>query len=218
MPRINPQSVRLVDAFKIRHTIDPDFAMFHGHSTAINKYYMPKYYIPLGEWWLDVRLKEEKDFLMRLEAVERPKNIKQGLEAKKYIAGKMLKKGTIPNFVIKKEWHLGYHLVMVDGAVVRGYIDPEFTQGGHEVVYPYIPGGEVWIEKALHPKEVPFVLQHEVLERKLMLKGKSYDVAHEYAIVSEKEMRRAHGGFYPLDEKYPWGKLTDDQIRKKYYV
>lgn len=218
MSRIELSSVRLVDGFKIRHTLDPDFVSLHCHSIAINKYYVPKYYIPEGEWWLDVRLKDERDFFVRAESIDRPLYLKQGQQFKKYLQKKLLKKKSIPNFITKKEWHLHYRLVMVDGAIIRQYIDPEFTQGGHDLVYSYVPRGEIWIEKVLHPKEVPFVLHHEVVERKFMLKGKSYDVAHEYAVVAEKEMRRAHGGFYPLDEDYPWSKLTDDQIRAKYYV
>lgn len=218
MPKIDPSSVRLVDAFKIRHTLDADFGAFYCHSTAINKYYMPKYYIPEGEWWLDVCLKDEKDFFLRLDSISRPRNIKQGLGIKNYLKRKFIKKGTIPTFIMKKEWHLNYRLVLVDGAIIRQYIDPEFTQGGHDLVYSYVPRGEIWIEKALNPKEVPFVVHHETVEYKLMRKGKSYEIAHEYAVVAEKEMRRAHGGFYPLDENYPWSKLTDDQIRKKYYV
>ncbi len=218
MPRIDPQSVRLVDGFKIRQTLDPDFSTLHCHCTAINKYFMPKYYIPEGEWWLDARLKDEKDFFERAESIDRPKNVKAGLEFRTYLRKKLLKKGSIPNFVVKKEWHLSHRLVLVDGRIIRQYVDPEFTQGGHEFVYPYVPKGEIWIERALHPKEIPFVLHHEIVERKLMRRGKNYDMAHEYATVAEKEMRRAHGGFYPLDEQYPWNKFTDDQIRKKYYA
>ncbi len=192
--------------------------MLHCHSTALNKYYMPKYYIPKGEWWLDARLKDEKDFLIRVESIDRPAKIKTGSEFRAYTKKQLLEKGPIPAFVQRTERRFGYRVVYVDGRVIRRYVDPEFTQGGHEVVYSYVPKGQVWIENALDPKEMPYVLHHEIVERKLMLRGKSYDIAHEYATVAEKEMRRAEGGFYPLDEKYPWSKLTDDQIRKKYYV
>jgi hypothetical protein len=218
MSYIDPKSIRFVDGFKIRNTLDPDFAMLHTHSTAIQKYYMPKYYIPKGEWWLDVRMKEEMDFLVKVESVDRPKWIRAGSSFRLYLRKKLLKKGSIPNFVHRKEWRLGYRLVMVDGSIIRLYVDPEFTQGGHDIVYPYVPKGEIWVEKNLHPKEIPFVLHHEITERKLMLRGKNYDIAHEYGTTAEKDMRRAHGGFYPMDENYPWTKLIDDQIRKKYYV
>ncbi len=215
---IDPASVRLVDAFKIRHTLDPDFTTFHCRSLEINKYYMPKYYIPEGEWWLDFRLKDEKDFFLKLESIERPKHIAQGTMFHKYIAKRMLIPGPIPDFIERREWHLTFRLVIVDGSIVRKYIDPEFTQGGHHLVYSYIPKGEVWIEKAVRPKELPFVLNHELVERRYMARGKSYDIAHEYATAAEKDLRRQHGGFYPVDDYYPWSKLTQKQILQKYYV
>ncbi|MBI5369846.1 hypothetical protein HZA85_01460 [Candidatus Uhrbacteria bacterium] len=218
MPRIDPSLVRLVDAFKIRQTLDPDFSALHCHSTAIHKYYTPKYYIPQGEWWLDVRLKDEMDFFLKSEAIVHPKTIKTSADFHEYLKAKLCKKGPIPNFRVKTHWRLGSRIVLVDGKVVRQYLDPEFTQGGHEKVYRYVPKGEIWIECALHPKEIPFAIHHETIERKMMFKGKSYDIAHEYATAAEKEMRRAYGGFYPLDDHYPWSKLTDDQIREKYYV
>lgn len=218
MSYINHLSVRLVDGFKIRHTLDPDFASMHCHSTAINKYYMPKYYIPENEWWLDFRLKDEIKFFLKLESIGRSKNIKNGISFREYLKKRLLKKGQIPNYILRKELHLTYRLVIVDGAVIRMYLDPEFTQGGHDLVYSYIPKGEIWIEKAIHPKEIPFILRHEIIERKMMTRNKGYDVAHEYATAVEKDLRRQCGGFYPLDEKYPWSKFTDDEIRQKYYV
>lgn len=218
MPKINPKSVRLVDGFRIRHTLDPDFASFHCHSTAITKYYMPKYYIPKGEWWLDVRLKEELDFFLRLESIDRPQTAKSGSAFRLYLRKRLFKKDAVPDYVQKKEWGWGYRLVIVDGAVIRQYVDPEFTQGGHDLVYSYIPKGEIWIEQAVDSEERPFILQHELVERKLMSRGKIYDSAHEYATAAEKDLRRQHGGFYPVDNHYPWVRLSDEEIRNKYYV
>lgn len=215
---IDPASVKLVDAFKIRQTLDPDFSTLHCHSVDINRYYMPKYYIPEGEWWLDHRLKDEKDFFIKLDSIERPKHISQGTMFRKFLAKRMLKTGPVPDFVERREWHLTFRLVIVDGSIIRQYVDPEFTQGGHHLVYTYIPKGEIWIEKAVRPKEQPFILNHELIERKLMLRGMPYDTAHEYATASEKDLRRKHGAFYPLEDYYPWSKLTSKEIIAKYYV
>lgn len=215
---IDPSSVRLVDAFRIRQTLDPDFSSFHSHSMGINKYYMPKYYIPEGEWWLDHRLKDEKDFFLMLESIERPKHIAPGTMFRMYLAKRLIKSGPVPDFVERREWHLTFRLVIVDGSILRQYVDPEFSQGGHHLVYSYIPKGEVWIEKAVRPKELPSVLNHELVERRYMARGKSYDTAHEYATAAEKDFRRQHGGFYPMEDYYPWSKLTDKQIRERYYV
>ncbi len=212
-----PFLIKLVDGFKIRHTLDPDFSNFHGSSTSIRQF-APKYYIPKGEYWLDVRVKDEQDFFIRAELITRPKHIKPGLAFRAYIKEKLCIRGAVPTFRKHEKQMRGYRLVMVDGKVIRQYLDPEFTYGGHDLVYPYIPKNEVWIETAMHPKEISFYVHHELVERTLMAKGISYDVAHEHATVAEKQMRRAHGGFYPGDEGNPWAKLTDAEIRNKYYV
>lgn len=217
MPFIHPSSVKLVDGFKIRNTIDPDFGIFHKHSCRAGGY-ASKFYIPQGEWWLDVLAENEREFLLSVESIETG-NL-HGHHLRSYLKQKIILPGPIPKFIVKKERRRNLKLLFVDGSIVRKYLDPEFILGGHDLTYPsYIPKGEVWLEVNINKKEVPFIFEHEFLERTLMSKGKSYDIAHEYGTCIEKETRRLAGiGCYPGDEKYKWKHLTNEEIAEKYYL
>jgi|GEM_PF-840501 len=220
MQKIDPSSVRLVDGFKIRCTMDSDFAIFHCHSTSASLF-CPKYYIPQGEWWLDERFRAEKGFLIKAENLEfsRPASIRREPTRRLYVKQHMIERGKIPPFVLRKERRRGVHVMIVDGSIVRRHIDPEFVFGGHDFVYSYIPKGQIWLEDCMNPKEIPFVFEHEFLERRLMSKGKDYDNAHEYATIADREARRRFGiGCFPGDAKYLWARMPNKDIAKKFYV
>lgn len=70
---------------------------------------------------------------------------------------------------------------LVRGDLVRSLFYPDFTQGGHDKVYKFVPKGEVWIDDDLFIKERVFVIIHELFERALMAKGMTYNKAHERA-------------------------------------
>jgi hypothetical protein len=55
----------------------------------------------------------------------------------------------------------------------------DFTEGGHDHVYEFVPENEVWIDNDLEEAERPYVLLHELHERNLMSKGWTYSRAHE---------------------------------------
>ncbi|MBI4714036.1 hypothetical protein HY771_02530 [Candidatus Uhrbacteria bacterium] len=143
-----------------------------------------------------------------------------GHHLRSYLKQKILLQGPIPKFVVRKEKRRNLRLVFVDGAIIRKYMDPEFILGGHDLIYPtYIPKGEIWLEASMNKKEIPFIFEHELLERTLMSKGKNYDIAHEYGTSIEKETRRlAKVGCYPGDADYKWRHLTNEEITKKYYL
>jgi hypothetical protein len=56
----------------------------------------------------------------------------------------------------------------VSGQRVRDNIDINFTIAGHDKVYPYIPKGQVWIERGVSKRERPLIALHELTERHLM--------------------------------------------------
>jgi hypothetical protein len=68
---------------------------------------------------------------------------------------------------------------VVNGEIVRNIYFIDFTEGGHNKVYNFIPDNEVWIDDDIFPDERKFVLLHEMHERYLMSKGVSYDNAHQ---------------------------------------
>jgi hypothetical protein len=67
---------------------------------------------------------------------------------------------------------------IVSGALVRDLYFIDFTEGGHDFVYSFVPVNEIWLDDDLSERERKFVLLHEIHERNLMAKGWSYDKAH----------------------------------------
>ena len=126
----------------------------------------------------------------------------------------------IPEFVVSKEERGDKIIVMVNGAMVRLYLDPEFVVGGHNYVYDYIPKGEIWIDSVMEDtRELPYYITHEITEYDLMAKGKDYEAAHDFANAAEKEHRRSDGvAIYPFEPNYPWKKITNDELAKEFYV
>jgi hypothetical protein len=74
---------------------------------------------------------------------------------------------------------------IVNGEIVRDLYFLDFTEGGHNKVYPFVPIDEIWIDDDLSKSELKFVLLHEAYERNLMSQGLVYDEAHKKA--SEQE-------------------------------
>lgn len=67
---------------------------------------------------------------------------------------------------------------IVDGKMVRDYIDTRFCHGGHDLVYEYIPDKHVWIDNTTVPNEWQYLIVHELLERNKMEMGEEYSEAH----------------------------------------
>jgi len=66
----------------------------------------------------------------------------------------------------------------------------EFVEGGHDLVYDWLPKHEVWIDNALSTEEYTPVIIHELYERELMKKGIPYSKAHKRANLVELRGRR----------------------------
>ena len=84
----------------------------------------------------------------------------------------------------------GVAVWIVNGRFVRSVFDIDFTAGGHDHVYEFVPQGEVWIDGDIVEKERGFVLLHELHERNRMAKGDPYSTAH--ADSSRIEFRCRH--------------------------
>ena len=83
---------------------------------------------------------------------------------------------------------------IVDGNLVRSYYKTDYTEGGHGYVYPWVPRPEIWIDDGVDRREVPFIVCHEYLERRLMRDRKiEYDTAHEIASRLEFDIRKTAG-------------------------
>lgn len=197
-----PKKIKIifVDGYNIRNTIDPDFTILHLHSLGG---FAPKFYIPKNEIWIERRLRDEADFLIKHERrTARLMKNKTYHEARE-ILKKDIKPGAIPTFIKSEEVTKdGIVIKFVDGGIVRRHLDPEFALGGHGYVYDYVPKKEIWIDAKMDPREYKYTLLHELTEREKMRKGESYDNAHDFATVTEKKARRLDQvASYPGDAK-----------------
>lgn len=215
---LSQENIMLIDGHMVRQFQDTDFNIIHQSSAAPN-IFSPKFYIPEGEIWVDHCFADEVEFLLQADrAID-----EIHAESRAELIAMLKQKGFIPAgppppFVMRREIRDALTVCLIDGKTVRRHIDPEFVLGGHDLVYPYTPAGEIWIEEKMDPREIPFVLTHEWEERKLMSTGATYDAAHEYALVMERMHRRREGAAYPGERNYPFYGLPPQEIIKKFYV
>jgi hypothetical protein len=86
----------------------------------------------------------------------------------------------------------GQEIWIVDGALVRREIYPEFLYGGNSQRYRYVPPGEIWVDNAVSAEEFSYTVLHEIRERALMARrGMTYTDAHDSALAAERTARLA---------------------------
>lgn len=98
---------------------------------------------------------------------------------------------------------------LVDGKAIRDTLYTDFTEGGHGLVYGWIPKGEIWIDNDVQPGERGFVVIHELLEMRLMARGLPYAKAHALASKAEWMRRRKAMSKEAKDHAYV-GKRKED--------
>ena len=88
----------------------------------------------------------------------------------------------------------GLKFYFVDGMEIRRRCYGDFVLGGNGYRYPtFCSKKELWLEKTIDEKELPFIAFHECHETELMREGKSYAEAHESAKRYEDSARRHKG-------------------------
>ena len=70
---------------------------------------------------------------------------------------------------------------LVNGRLVRSLFKVDFTEGGHDLVYRFIPKREIWLDNDVLAMERSCIILHELYERRLMSQGLSYFQAHRRA-------------------------------------
>jgi hypothetical protein len=185
-------NIWIVDGTYVRTHIDEEF-------TNCGQHYNFKY-IPKDEFWLDHEEKpdEQKFFIDHLliehrlmakgvsynDALEQADKIeiterKKSGDVRKLTKGKNLPDAEKVHVRLWKKLETPVSVWIIDGRLVRSVFDIDFTEGGHDYVYEFVPQNEVWIDNDLEEIERPYVLLHELHERNLMAKGWDYDRAHE---------------------------------------
>jgi hypothetical protein len=193
-----------VDGAYIRGHIDEEFTNFGQH------YRYP--YIPQNEFWIDREAApdEQRFFidhllvehrlmaqgvpyekaLVEADKEERKERRRAGDLRRVTGGGKTLPDGRQVHVRLWKKLESGVAVWLVDGRLVRSVFDIDFTAGGHDYVYEFVPEGEVWIDNDIDEKERGYVLVHELHERNRMAAGWPYSKAH--ADSSRLEYRCRH--------------------------
>ncbi|MCX6563423.1 MAG: hypothetical protein NTU60_07435 [Candidatus Aminicenantes bacterium] len=190
-------NVFFVDGKYVRDRLSEEFTNFGQHFGFR--------FIPKNEFWIDrARTPGEEKFFVDHMLVEN-RLMAEGMgyddalaradraEMKERRKTEYLKKGIRPRRK-KSEYILKIHkkllkrystskiqVWIVDGEMVRDLYFIDFTEGGHDKVYKFVPPGEVWLDDDLQLKEIKYVLIHEVHERRLMAQGWPYFKAHRSA-------------------------------------
>jgi hypothetical protein len=193
-----------VDGSYIRGHIDEEFTNFGQH------YQYP--YIPLKEFWIDKEAEhdEHQFFIDHLLAeyrlmekgapyekaivegdrIEHRERRRAGDVSKLTHHGTKLPEGRDVHERMWKRLENGLTVWIVNGRLVRSVFNIDFTEGGHDYVYEFVPQNEVWIDDAIVEQERPYVLLHELHERNRMASGWTYSKAH--AESSRLEYRSRH--------------------------
>jgi hypothetical protein len=194
----------IVDGAYIRGHIDEEFTNFGQHYRYT--------YIPEKEFWIDEEAEHDErrffiehllmendlmtkgasygDALAQADRVERRERRRAGDIRKLTHNGKDLLDPKTVHERLWKKLENGVSVWIVNGRLVRSAFDIDFTAGGHDHVYEFVPEGEVWIDDAIEEKERGFVLLHELHERNRMGNGIPYSKAH--AESSHIEFRCRH--------------------------
>jgi hypothetical protein len=196
--------VWIVDGAYIRGNTDEEFTNFGQH------YRYP--YIPDREFWIDREAEHDEtqffidhllvehqlmekglpysDALVQADAAERKERRRAGDLGKVTHKGRSLPDPATVEERLWKQLENGIRVWIVNGRLVRSAYDIDFTAGGHDHVYEFVPAATVWIDDAIEEIERPFVLLHELHERNRMEKGLPYSQAH--AESSRLEFRCRH--------------------------
>jgi hypothetical protein len=196
--------VWIVDGPYIRGHTDEEFTNFGQH------YRYP--YIPEKELWIDQEADEDErrffidHLLVEHELMARGLPYKEAIEAadrseraerrragdvrRATNGGKEIPDGSKAHETLWKTLENGISVWIVGGRFVRSVFDIDFTAGGHDHVYEFVPSGEGWVDDDIAEKERGFVLLHELHERNRMAAGAPYSQAH--AESSRLEFRCRH--------------------------
>lgn len=203
MDEIKPPYIKMVDTrgdFKIwivdgeyiRGNTDEEFTNFGQH------YRYP--YIPQKEFWIDREAEHNElsffidHLLVEYSLMDKGMPYEQAIteadkaerkERRRAVDYKAVNHNGAPlpdlNMVHEELWKKlenGISVWIVNGRLVRSLFDIDFTAGGHDHVYEFVPANEVWIDDAILENERGFVLLHELHEHNRMSKGMPYNDAH----------------------------------------
>ncbi|MBU0470007.1 MAG: hypothetical protein KKA62_02320 [Nanoarchaeota archaeon] len=218
--KIDRFDIWIVDGNYIRSNINLEFTNF-GQHYRFN-------FIPKNEFWIDKEYGEEETeyfvqhLLVENKLMGQGKNYETALEqasifekAKRHESESIEKYRKDPLNAIRKRFLKNYskkaQVWIVNGKLVRDFFYTDFTEGGHDLVYSFVPKNEIWIDDDIGPRERKLIILHEFHERNLMFdlleskkkdvvsklkedKIRAYHLAHEESNKLEHSFRQNPGG------------------------
>jgi hypothetical protein len=202
LDEIGTVTVWSVDGEYVRRAVDEEFTNFGQHYRFR--------FIPTREFWIDREhgLGEQQFFIDHLlvehrlmaggmpydKALERADAVERTERRRTELVREMAalpKAGIVENIHkrLLKKYSGAVKVWIVKGELVRSLYFIDFTEGGHDKVYHFVPKNEVWIDDDVGPEERRFVLLHELHERHLMSLGWPYFKAHNSASKIEYRCR-----------------------------
>jgi hypothetical protein len=188
----------------VRGHIDEEFTNFGQHYRYS--------YIPENEFWIDREAKPNEriffidhlltehslmakgrpysEAITEADRIERNERRRAGDLGKVTHHGRQLPDPRTVEETLWKKLENGIEVWIVNGRLVRSAFDIDFTAGGHDHVYEFVPEGHVWIDDDVAENERGFVLVHELHERNRMAEGLPYSKAHNES--SRLEFRCRH--------------------------
>jgi hypothetical protein len=192
---IDGKKIYIVDGEFIRTYLEKEFTNFSQHFEYPDL-------IPEKEIWLDEEAEPGEMKFYITHALEEYDKMSQGEDydtahetatEKESTKRKktMQRKDDVRIKLWKKLEKSKLKIFIVDGEAVRNQYSTDFTEGGHWLVYNFIPKGEVWIDNDISVSERKYILAHEIFEIGAMQKrGLTYDQAHKLASKYEKQLRQ----------------------------
>ncbi len=173
--------------------------------------------IPRGEIWIGEKLAAREGVFFIANALTRRKRQADGVTDKAYddglevervlrekLNGLQFRNGKphkrVPDAIYLEQYVKlpdpkgPVNVWVVDGNLVRSYYKIDYTEGGHGYVYPWVPRPEIWVEDGVDRRELPYIVSHEYLERRLMRdEDIDYDTAHDICARVEFDLRKCRG-------------------------
>jgi hypothetical protein len=184
--------VWIVDGPYIRGHMDEEFTNFGQHYRFL--------FIPEKEFWIDKEAQHDEhtffiehllvenrlmaqgmpyeQAIVKADLAERNERRRSGDLGKATDGGQTLPDPASVRERLWKKLENGVSVYIVNGRMVRSVYDIDYTEGGHDYVYEFVPQNEVWIDDAIVETERGYVLLHELHERNLMANGLPYSKAH----------------------------------------
>lgn len=194
-------SIYLVDGSYIRKNINTQFTNFGQH------YRFPKM-IPKYEIWLDKDYGENEyryyiaHAIKEWELMNSGKSYRTALTIADKLEKRMREDEEKESCKLEKLEDIDdVQVWLVNGKAVRDKYDIDFTEGGHDKVYDWVPENEIWISDEISAKERPYILAHEYKERCSMLQGDDYEHGHNKASFFERHLRHKFPNIGRLNAK-----------------